>query len=167
MAADIIPGGRFKMKITIGIDPGQTGAIAIRAAGKITHLFDMPTSARIHGNGQQVDGYTLASMLRGAVAEDAVTVHLEAVHAMPGQGVSSMFRFGESLGVVIGVCGAMQYPLLWITPQRWKKQCGLLRRDKDSARTLAIQRHPEVAGMLARKKDVDRAEAICIAGYHP
>ena len=84
---------------------------------------------------------------------------------MPGQGVSSMFRFGESVGVVLGVLGALQMPVRWVTPQRWKKAAGIVGKDKDAARSLAIQLHPEIAGMLTRKKDHNRGESILIARF--
>jgi crossover junction endodeoxyribonuclease RuvC len=152
------------MKI-IGIDPGQTGALAVMQAGKIATLLDMPTIPRLHGKGQQVDGYALSSWLLEQVAGDDVKVVIEAVAARPGQGVSSMFRFGEALGVVLGVCGALTLPVQWVRPAQWKRQAGLLGKDKDAARTLATQLHPEVANMLTRKRDIGRADAICIAHF--
>ena len=84
---------------------------------------------------------------------------------MPGQGVASTFRFGESVGVVLGVLGALQIPVRMVTPGRWKKAAGILGRDKDAARTLAIQHHPEIADRLTRKKDIGRADAVCIARF--
>lgn len=151
----------------IGIDPGQTGAIAAYEDGMMVAVADMPTSARLHGNGLQVDAGELASIIirmrRGNF--HFTTVNLEAVSAMPGQGGSSMFRFGESLGVVLGVLGALQIPVYWVTPQKWKKAANLIGKDKDAARTLIIQQHPEIADQLARKKDIGRAEACCIAKF--
>ena len=149
----------------IGIDPGQTGGIAAIDNGRVMALQDMPTSPRLHGKGQQVDAYQLSSMLLHIAQGGYATVHLEAVNAMPKQGISSTFRFGEAVGVVLGVCGALQLPVKWVTPQRWKKQLGLTGKDKDAARTYAIQHHPEVSDMLTRKKDIGRADAICIASY--
>jgi crossover junction endodeoxyribonuclease RuvC len=155
------------MKLTtIGIDPGQTGAIACCHGSIITGVKDMPTWKRTHGKGQEVDPYSLTSILMEMTAgKDCVHVYLEQVAAMPGQGVSSTFHFGESVGVILGVCGALQLPLLRITPQYWKKAAGLVGKDKDAARGLAIQRHPEVSDMLTRKKDVGRADAILIAEF--
>lgn len=151
--------------IIIGIDPGQTGAIAISVDGRIVEVADMPTCVRLHGKGQQIDGGELASILIRMREGEAVKVFLEAVSAMPGQGSSSMFRFGESVGVVLGVCGALQIPLFWVTPQRWKKAAGLIGKEKDAARTLMIQQQPQVAEKLTRKKDIGRADACCIALY--
>ena len=151
--------------ITIGIDPGQTGAIAAYDGARIVGLIDMPTMTRLHGQGQQVDPYTLATEILDLCAGRNATAVIEAVSAMPGQGVSSMFRFGESVGVVLGVLGALQMPVRWVTPQRWKKAAGIVGKDKDAARSLAIQLHPEVADMLTRKKDHNRGEAILIARF--
>ena len=150
------------MTIIIGIDPGQTGSLAIIKDGQVVELHDMPVSQRLHGTGQQVNAAELASILLGR--SDA-TVYLEAVHAMPGQGISSTFRFGESLGVVLGVCGALQLPIRWQSPTQWKKAAGLTKKEKDAARTLAMQLHPEVADMLSLKKHVGRADAILIAEF--
>ena len=123
--------------------------------------------ARLHGKGQQVDPYALAGIIRTFVEKSGedISAVIEAVAAMPGQGVSSMFRFGESVGVVLGVLGALQIPLRWVTPQRWKKAAGIVGKDKDAARSLAIQLHPEVAELLKRKEDVGRADAALIARF--
>lgn len=152
--------------LTFGIDPGQTGAIAVLHNGHIEQVIDMPTAARLHGKGLQVDAYMLTSkLLSAASGHNQRRAVIEAVSAMPGQGVSSMFRFGESLGIVLGVLGALQIPVRWISPAKWKRAAGLTGKDKDAARTLALQLHPEVGDMLARKKDTGRADAICIAHF--
>jgi crossover junction endodeoxyribonuclease RuvC len=153
------------MSIVLGFDPGQTGAIAAYDGTIITGLIDMPTLSRLHGSGRQVDPYTLATEILDLCGGRNATAVIEAVSAMPGQGVSSMFRFGESVGVVLGVLGALQMPIRWVTPQRWKKAAGIAGRDKDAARSLAIQLHPEVAELLKRKKDHNRGEAILIARF--
>ena len=152
-------------KIILGFDPGQTGAIAAFDGERIEAVIDMPTMTRLHGKGNQVDPYTLATALIDLCAGREATAVLEAVSAMPGQGVTSTFHFGESVGVVLGVLGALQMPIRMVTPAKWKKAAGLLGRDKDAARTLAIQLHPEVADQLARKKDTGRADAVGIARF--
>ena len=152
-------------KITLGFDPGQTGAIAAYNGERVIGLIDMPTMARLHGSGLQIDPYTLTTALLDLRAGRDASAVVEAVAAMPGQGVSSTFRFGESLGVVLGVLGALQMPVRMVTPGKWKKAAGLLGRDKNAARTLAIQLHPEVADQLVRKKDIGRADAVCIARF--
>ena len=152
-------------KIILGFDPGQTGAVAAYDGERIEAVIDMPTMTRLHGKGNQVDPYTLATALIDLCAGREATAVLEAVSAMPGQGVTSTFHFGESVGVVLGVLGALQIPVRMVTPAKWKKAAGLLGRDKDAARTLAIQLHPEVADQLARKKDTGRADAVGIARF--
>ena len=157
------------VNLRLGIDPGQTGAIAAYDGARIVGLIDMPTMTRLYGQGKQVDPYTLATEildLCGCMRTgDTVTAVIEAVSAMPGQGVSSMVRFGESVGVVMGVLGALPMPVRWVTPGRWKKAAGIVGKDKDAARSLAIQLHPEVADMLTRKKDCGRADAALIARF--
>ena len=152
-------------KIILGFDPGQTGAIAAYDGERIEAVIDMPTMTRLHGKGNQVNPYALTTALIDLCAGREATAVLEAVSAMPGQGVTSTFHFGESVGVVLGVLGALQIPVRMVTPAKWKKAAGLLGRDKDAARTLAIQLHPEVADQLARKKDTGRADAVGIARF--
>lgn len=157
----------------IGIDPGQTGALAFYDHGKIVAVIDMPVMARTHGKGQQVDPYALATLIMANHGHFGMAI-LEEVGARPakkstgengGQGVSSAFNFGDSFGAVRGVLGALQIPIERITPNTWKRKAGLVGKDKDAARTLAIQLHPEVADQLTRKKDIGRADAICIAHF--
>ncbi len=155
------------LRITIGIDPGATGALAVLADGKVDTVIDMPVSARKAG-GQQINAAELGALLRGVGVKhhgaDLLMV-LEQVSAMPGQGVSSMFRFGESVGVIRGALGALRLPLLCVSPQVWKRHHGLIGADKDVARTRAIELFPEVSGLLARKKDIGRADALLIAAW--
>lgn len=148
----------------IGIDPGQTGALAFFNRGKVVALVDMPTMARTHGKGQQIDPYTLATLIlenRGQFGEAV----MEQVSAMNGQGVTSCFNFGESVGIIKGVLGALQIPVLMVTPQKWKRAAWLIGKEKDAARAMAIQLHPEAADQLSRKKDIGRADAILIARF--
>jgi len=150
-------------KMIVGIDPGQTGALAFMGeGGMVESVHDMPIMARLHGKGQAVNAAELASIILEHKPKKAI---LEAVSAMPGQGVSSTFRFGESFGVVLGVLGALQVPVKFIAPQTWKKKAGLIGKEKDAARTMAIMLHPEASDKLTRKKDCGRADAILIAKY--
>jgi crossover junction endodeoxyribonuclease RuvC len=150
--------------VILGIDPGQTGAISVLRNGLPTHVFDMPVMGRIRGGGQEINAYELAKIL-SVFADSVALATLESVSAMPGQGVSSMFRFGESFGAVKGVLGALEIPYNLVTPQRWKKYFGLIGKEKDSARSLAITRFPGIADKLSRKKDTGRADAILIAAF--
>lgn len=152
-------------RLILGIDPGQTGAIAALADGMPAGFIDMPTRERKSG-GLQVDGAVLAANLRGLRQQHpgAYTFAvLEQVGIMPGQGGMSNFRFGQADGVVRGVLGALAIPVIEVRPEAWKKYLQLTRQDKDAARLLALQRFPGLAAMLARKKDVGRADALLIA----
>jgi crossover junction endodeoxyribonuclease RuvC len=133
--------------------------------GTLIALYDMPTMARMHGKGQEINASALSSIMLEIKDGQTAVVFLETVSAMPGQGVSSTFHFGESVGVILGVCGAIGLPVRRIRPQYWKKKAGLIGKDKDASRTLAIQSHPDFSDMLKRKKDVGRADAICIAEF--
>lgn len=152
----------------IGIDPGITGAIYFNAHEERS-VVDMPIMAKTSGKGNQINPYELTSLLVAAMATDPTydngTCYLESVSAMPGQGVSSVFSFGKSAGIIEGVLAALNIPLVMVTPQRWKKQAKLIGKDKDAARTLAIQLYPELSDRLARKKDIGRADAILIAEF--
>lgn len=155
------------LRVTLGIDPGQTGAVAVLVDGDFAEFIDMPTLPRPAG-GCHVDAATLAARLREVVINAGgahVFAVLEEVGAMPKQGVSSTFRFGESYGVVRGVLGALQISFRMVSPVQWKRSMALTGKEKDVARTVAIQRHPRAATHLARKKDVGRADALLIATW--
>lgn len=165
------------LRLTIGIDPGQTGALAAFADGMFERFVDMPVMPRPAG-GNQIDGAALAAAIREIRARHPgadVQVVLEQVNAMPskpgqdgqrrGMGSTSAFNFGEGFGVIKGVVSAMGLPLLLVHPQRWKKAYGLIGQDKDVARTVAIQRLPVAAPSLTRKKDIGRADAALIASW--
>jgi len=151
----------------IGIDPGITGAIYFNTVeGKI--VVDMPIMAKTSGKGNQINPYELTSLLMQPPIDRLTGIkaaYLESVHAMPGQGVSSVFSFGKSVGTIEGVLAALNIPLVMVTPQRWKKNAKLIGKDKDAARTLAIQLYPELSDRLSRKKDIGRADAILIAEF--
>lgn len=146
--------------VTVGIDPGISGAIAIiygKDEGR--KLEDMPVMAGT-GKRQTVNGSALARLM--PLGND-VTCYLEQVAAMPGQGVSSMFSFGTSYGIVLGVMAAFGIPVVLVTPQAWKKHFNLIGKDKDMARALAQRLYPSAS--LGRKKDIGRADALLIARY--
>ena len=152
-------------RLTLGVDPGQTGCIAALADGVPAGFIDMPTLSRRAG-GQQVDAAMLAGDLRLLLAQHPgahVLAVLEQVSAMPGQGGTSMFRFGQSDGIARGVLGALRIGVLEVSPSTWKRALGLIGVPKDAARTLMVQRFPDVADRLRRKKDVGRADALCLA----
>jgi len=152
----------------LGIDPGLTGAIVLMAIDEIVKIWDMPVSAKTHGKGKQVNAFILNDIIQEAIdlslaKDEKLTATVEQVSAMPGQGVTSMFGFGRSFGVIEGVLAANNISTRLITPQRWKKQFNLTGKEKDASRTKAISLYPEVSHLLSRKKDNGRADAIFIA----
>ena len=145
----------------IGIDPGLSGAIALLdEANNLIELRDMPTM-KASKTKNQVNAAELSGII-SAMGPGARAI-VEKVSAMPGQGVSSMFNFGKSAGVIEGVLAAKRIPVEFVTPQKWKKAAGLIGKDKDMSRTKAIQLYPNAP--LARKKDIGRADAILIARF--
>ena len=90
---------------------------------------------------------------------------IEQVSAMPGQGVTSMFNFGQSFGVLKGICSAMQLSMQFVRPAKWKKYFGLIKAEKDASRTKVIEIFPYISSKLSRKKDSNKADAILIASF--
>lgn len=144
----------------IGIDPGLSGAIALLRDGEYAEVWDMPTMGRGSGNKQQINGAAVGKILREC---PPCRAYIELVGAMPGQGVSSMFNFGKAAGAAMGALGALQIPVVEVSPVRWKKQFGLTGKEKDMARTMAQQLMPSAP--LSLKKHGGRADALLIALY--
>ena len=152
--------------IIFGIDPGISGAISILKNKKVLEVYDMPTMIDGKKNKKQVKGSQIANIFKEIInTEDEITVIVEHVNAMPGQGVTSMFNFGQSFGVIKGVCSALSLPIYFIRPTKWKKHFNLINVNKDASRTKAIEIYPEISNKLSRKKDSNRADAILIARY--
>lgn len=148
---------------TLGIDVGLNGAIALVADGKLLELHDMPTLSLERNNKtkRMVNAHTLHTIIRNAKADAA---YLERLNAMPGQGVTSMFSMGQSLGVVLGVLAACEVPTTTIPPRTWQKALDVP-QGKDGSRYRAAQLFPDEAGMFARVKDDGRSDAALIALY--
>lgn len=154
--------------LIIGIDPGIKGAICILKNGVVINVFDMPIMPIGKKNKSQVNGSQIYNeILKVIENEDKqdVKVVIEQVSAMPGQGVTSMFNFGQSFGVIKGICSAMEMPIFYVRPVKWKKHFNLLNSEKDSSRTKAIEMFPKISHKLSRKKDNNKADAILIAQY--
>ena len=98
--------------------------------------------------------------------KNQIRVVIEHVSAMPGQGVTSMFNFGQSFGILKGICTAMQLPMYFVRPAKWKKYFNLLNSEKDASRTRAIEIFPYFSSQLSRKKDSNKADAILIASFY-
>ena len=155
--------------LIIGIDPGISGAICFFEDGKIVNVIEMPTMSDGKKNKKQVNGNQLYNELKSHLINvnyDEACVVVEHVTAMPGQGVTSMFNFGQSFGVIKGICSAMQMPIHFVRPAKWKKYFNLINSSKDASRARAIEIFPKVSDNLKRKKDTNKADAILIASYY-
>ncbi len=140
----------------LGGDPGLTGALAFY----FPETPELVTAEDIPVVGHEIDAAALARRL---VQMRPTVAVIEAVGARPGQGVSSMFKFGQAYGTLLGVIAACGIPLYRTPPTRWKKHFQL-GADKEQARARAIAFWPSSAA-FARKKDHGRAEAALIAKF--
>ena len=154
------------MKI-IGIDPGLSGAIAVLEHNKVLNIFDMPVMSEGKKNKRQLNSALLVNLIRENIDKNEdVSVVVEQVNAMPGQGVTSMFNFGQTFGAIKGVCAALRLPIFFVRPSKWKKHFELINSSKDSSRTKAIEMYPSLSDDLAKKKDVNKSDAILIARFY-
>ena len=150
----------------IGIDPGLSGAIAILDGLKIFDMFDMPVMSEGKKNKNQLNSAQLVSIIRQHILQgDNTFVIVEQVSAMPGQGVTSMFNFGQTFGSIKGICAALSLPIFFVRPAKWKKHFDLINSSKDASRTKVIEMYPSISPRLTKKKDVNKADAILIARY--
>ena len=147
----------------IGLDPGYSGAITLYwpATGHI-EVHDMPTLKNAKGKAV-LDMHGILQILEPE-GDGQRVAYIEQVSAMPGQGVSSMFRFGEQYGALQMALAATKTPTHYVTSAVWKKHFGLS-REKGVSRGLAMQRFPAFADTFKRVKDDGRAEATLIALY--
>ena len=153
------------MKI-IGIDPGLSGAIAVLENNKVLNIFDMPVMSEGKKNKRQLNSALLVSLLKENISQsEEVSIVVEQVNAMPGQGVTSMFNFGQTFGAIKGVCAALELPIFFVRPSKWKKYFELINSSKDASRTKAIEMYPMLSKQLAKKKDVNKSDAILIARF--
>ena len=155
--------------LIIGIDPGISGSICFFKDGNIIDVVEMPTMAEGKKNKRQVNGAQIYNEICNRVNKfdkQNVRVIIEQVSAMPGQGVTSMFNFGQSFGILKGICSAMQLPVYFIRPTKWKKYFGLINSEKDASRTRAIEMFPSFSSQLSKKKDSNKADAILIANFY-
>ena len=154
--------------LIIGIDPGLSGSICFFEDGKILDVIEMPTMTEGKKNKRQVNGAQLYNEISTKInlkKKHDIRVIIEQVSAMPGQGVTSMFNFGQSFGILKGICSAMQLPMYFVRPAKWKKYFGLINSEKDASRTKAIEIFPYFSSQLSRKKDSNKADAILIASF--
>ena len=155
--------------LIIGIDPGISGSICFLDNGKILDVIEMPIMTDGKKNKKQVNGSQVYNEISKRIKQfekNQIRVVIEHVSAMPGQGVTSMFNFGQSFGILKGICTAMQLPMYFVRPAKWKKYFNLLNSEKDASRTRAIEIFPYFSSQLSRKKDSNKADAILIASFY-
>ena len=141
--------------LIIGIDPGISGSICFFQDGVVKDVIEMPTMTDGIKNKKQVNGaqifYEISSRIKN-IKKENIKVIIEQVAAMPGQGVTSMFNFGQSFGILKGICSAMQLPMYFVRPAKWKKYFNLINSEKDASRTRAIEIFPYFSSQLSKKR---------------
>ena len=154
--------------LIIGIDPGISGSICFFEDGKIIEVIEMPVMSEGKKNKKQVNGAQIYNEFLKRInrQDDEIRVVIEQVSSMPGQGVTSMFNFGQSYGILKGICSAMQLPMFFVRPAKWKKYYNLINSQKDASRTRAIEIFPYFSTHLSKKKDTNKADAILIASFY-
>ena len=155
--------------LIIGIDPGVSGSICFFKDGKILDVIEMPVMNEGKKNKKQVNGAQIYNEITKKInknSETNIRVVIEHVTAMPGQGVTSMFNFGQSFGVLKGICSAMRLPMFFVRPAKWKRYYNLINSEKDASRTRAIEIFPYFSSQLSKKKDSNKADAILIASFY-
>ena len=154
--------------LIIGIDPGISGSICFFKDGKILDVIEMPSMTDGKKNKRQVNAaqiyHEISNKIKNYEKKD-IKVIIEQVSAMPGQGVTSMFNFGQSFGVLKGVCASMQLSVYFVRPAKWKKYFNLINSEKDASRTKAIEIFPYFSDKLSKKKDGNKADAILLASF--
>ncbi len=155
--------------LIIGIDPGISGSICFLQDGKILEVIEMPIMTEGKKNKKQVNGsqiYNEICRITNNIEKQDIRIVIEQVSAMPGQGVTSMFNFGQSFGILKGISSAMQLPVYFVRPAKWKKYFNLINSEKDASRTRAIEIFPYFSSQLSKKKDSNKADAILIANFY-
>ena len=154
--------------LIIGIDPGISGSICFFENGIVKDVVEMPTMAEGKKSKKQVNSSQIFNEISERIKKidkKNIKVVIEQVSAMPGQGVTSMFNFGQSFGVLKGICSAMSLSVYYVRPAKWKKYFNLINSEKDASRTRAIEIFPYFSAQLSRKKDSNKADAILISSF--
>ena len=153
--------------LIIGIDPGLSGAIAVLDNQKVKNIFDMPVMSEGKKNKRQLNSAQLVELIKQSIkGYEEITIVVEQVNAMPGQGVTSMFNFGQTFGAIKGICAALGLPIFFVRPAKWKKHFELINSSKDASRTKVIEMYPSISNQLSKKKDVNKSDAILIARFY-
>ena len=143
--------------IYLGIDPGKKGGIAVIEERE--------------GGEKKISVYpytndTLKFVCSSLTVNSSFCV-VEKVGAMPKQGVTSTFNFGQSFGYILGVLEAFSVPYQLVTPQTWKKHFGL-NADKGKSIETAKRLFPSISLLPTERCHVDSdgmAEALLMALY--
>ena len=141
--------------LIIGIDPGISGSICFLKDGKILDVLEMPTMTEGKKNKRQVNGAQVYNEILkriDKIDKQNIRVVIEQVSAMPGQGVTSMFNFGQSFGVIKGIFSTLEIPIHYVRPAKWKKHFNLIGSEKDASRTKAIELFPKFSSEISKKK---------------
>ena len=150
-----------------GIDPGIAGAIAILDEKKIIDVIDLPTMSEGKKNKKQLNSAHLSQYISTNIIDiNKTVVVVEQVNAMPGQGVTSMFNFGQTFGAIKGISATLKLPIFFVRPSKWKKHFELINSSKDASRTKVIEMYPTLSSQLAKKRDVNKSDAILIAKFY-
>ena len=149
-----------------GIDPGLSGAIAVLENEVVLDIIDLPVMAEGKKNKRQLNSAELSQYMSKNVENiHKTSVVVEQVNAMPGQGVTSMFNFGQTFGAIKGISATLKLPIYFVRPSKWKKHFDLINSSKDASRTKAIEIYPSLAQKLSKKKDVNKSDAILIGRF--
>ncbi len=149
-----------------GIDPGLSGAIAVLENEVVLDIIDLPVMSEGKKNKRQLNSAQLSQYMSKNVENiHKTSVVVEQVNAMPGQGVTSMFNFGQTFGAIKGISATLKLPIFFVRPAKWKKHFDLINSSKDASRTKAIEIYPSLAEKLSKKKDVNKSDAILIGRF--
>jgi len=145
----------------LGIDPGQTGAVAFLSEYALGDVEAVPESVV---DLPIVNGIVnVAGLYRMFQKISIRHAYVERAQSMSKQGIASTFKYGVGYGAILGVLAALQIPYTLVSPQVWKKAFHLIGKDKEASRALAIQWYPQAE--LHLKKHHGRAEALLIARW--
>lgn len=157
-------GNALPDRLVLAIDPGVTGAYALLDSG-IALVGDLPVHVTQHGSSAKTRAELDLHSFRTTLASHSIDhAFLERVTARPGQGVTSMFRFGEAFGALYGLLIGLGLRVTFVTPQTWQKHHGI-GAAPDAARQRAVHLCPDMSTLFTRKRDQHRADALLLAIY--
>lgn len=162
--------------LTIGIDPGITGAIAAIDHNGLKRVVDMPVRSK-KGTGKirrEIDPTGLQRVLRGLVpADETALIVMETMHSFMGSGnerkgsMASQSSLAHTKAVILTVCELNALDVMFVSPREWQALYGIKRTVDRDTKVQSLQIARKIFGMewLARAKDDGRADALLIARY--